>query len=174
MSNFVLHLSCFHIALQFITLKCSVLLQKSLAQLTPTDSPKSTTYPASGASCATRPFFSQKLYFTTMYLFQIQSYCSQGCTTSWNLCTSLSWRHYCHGFTLKSLWVKTGTTPPTLSPTYCPILILWIVARLVIVIKMRNQFGSLIMMLCALCMIWNGLKFAGEKNWIVYKVKLGS
>ena len=65
-----------------------------------------------GVICATRQLFFRKLYFLNS-LFQIQSFYCQGCTTSWNICTYLSWRHNCQGLTLKSLWVKSCTNHPT-------------------------------------------------------------
>ncbi len=68
MSNFVLNLSCFHIALQFITLKCSVLLQKSLAQFTPTYSPQRHNLPHTRAKLCHKTTFSPKAIFLKQFI----------------------------------------------------------------------------------------------------------
>ncbi len=110
MSNCVLHLSCFHIALQLITLKCSVLLQKSLAQFTPTYSPQrhklctraklchKTTF--SPKAIFLKPFISdQKLLFSGMHHILKYMYILK-------LNALLSWPHF------KVTLSKTGTTHP--------------------------------------------------------------
>ncbi len=68
MSNFVLNLSCFHIALQLITLKCSVLLQKSLAQFTPTYSPQRHNLPRTRAKLCHKTTFSPKAIFLKPFI----------------------------------------------------------------------------------------------------------
>ena len=63
MSNFVLNLSCFHIAVWFITLKCSVLLQKSLAQFTPNVFPQRHNFPRTrGKLCHETTFFPRAIF----------------------------------------------------------------------------------------------------------------
>ncbi len=68
MSNFVLNLSCFHTALQLITLKCSVLLQKSLAQFTPTYSPQRHNLPRTRAKLCHKTTFSPKAIFLKPFI----------------------------------------------------------------------------------------------------------
>ncbi len=68
MSNFVLNLSCFHIALQLITLKCSVLLQKSLAQFTPTYSTQRHNLPRTRAKLCHKTTFSPKAIFLKPFI----------------------------------------------------------------------------------------------------------
>lgn len=111
-SRFVLNLSSFYIALQFLRSKYAGSIYPKVF------SPKTQLTLHRGQVVPQEHFFLRKLYFLNTK-FQSHSDCSQGCTTSSNICTCFSWKHYYHGLTLSKIlkWVVPVFTLSKTHPT---------------------------------------------------------